>query len=165
MPARRPRSKRWKRDGRTGAIDLAEVVRQVRPTMLIGASTAAALLPKPLSGNGQALRAAHHFSTFQSRAHGGSHASRSDCLDRRPGAHRHRQSVPARNLPGSDLCHRPGEQRDVISRLCLGAIVSRSSRISDNMFAAAANAVSSLVACACPAPRCCRMSTTCGSCP
>ena len=30
--------------------------------------------------------------------------------------------------------------------LCLGAIVSRASRISDNMFAAAANAVSSLVA-------------------
>ena len=30
--------------------------------------------------------------------------------------------------------------------LCLGAIVSRARRISDNMFAAAANAVSSLVA-------------------
>ncbi len=31
--------KHWKRNGSDGTLELAEVVRQVRPTMLIGAST------------------------------------------------------------------------------------------------------------------------------
>ena len=48
--------------------------------------------------------------------------------------------------------------------LGLGAIVCRARRISDGMFAAAANAVSSLVAVRRLAPRCSRMSTTCAAC-
>jgi malate dehydrogenase (oxaloacetate-decarboxylating) len=139
--------KRWKRDVSTRAIDLGEVVHQVRPTMLIGASTSAGAFTESLIR--EMVKHCERPIVFP-------------LSNPAPMA----EAVPAdliawtegRALVATGSAFQPVTYRGVTyvigqvnnamlyPGLCLGAIASRASRISDNMFAAAANAVSSLVA-------------------
>ncbi len=107
--------KSWRSEGAGGglpsAIGLAEVIRQVRPTMLIGTSGVA----RRLHGGdcqryGPAYRAAHDLSAFQSPALRRGHSRRSDRLDRWPGADRDRQLLHAGHSQRHHSCHRPGEE-------------------------------------------------------
>ncbi len=87
-------SKGWKRDGNGNGVGLAEVVRRVKPTMLIGASTVSGQFHRSdRQGDGGAYRAAHHLRALQSAGAGRGQPGRSDRLDRRAGADRHRQPV------------------------------------------------------------------------
>lgn len=135
----------WTRAGAESIISLAEVVRKVRPTMLIGTSAIAGAFPEaivkemaahtdrpvifPLSASSAEATPAHLIAWTDGRAlivTGGPLA---------PVTHRGityliGQANNAKLYPG----------------LCLGAIVAQARRISDGMLTAAANAVSSLVA-------------------
>ena len=68
-PARPAEAEAW--TARWSGIGLAEVVRRVRPTMLIGASTVRRQFHRSdRQGNGGAYRAAHHLSRFPIRRRG-----------------------------------------------------------------------------------------------
>jgi len=135
----------WKRDGDENAIGLAEVVRQVRPTMLIGTSGVAGAFTEaivremaahtgrpiifPLSVSSAEATPAHLIAWTDGRAlivTGSPFAP----VTHRGITHVIGQANNAKLYPG----------------LCLGALVSQARNISDEMLTAAANAVSSLVA-------------------
>jgi malate dehydrogenase (oxaloacetate-decarboxylating) len=146
---RRSRSevKDWKRDADRGGIGLAETVHRVQPTMLIGTSN----VPEAFT---EAI--------VRDMA---SHVERPIIFPLSMPAS-HAEAVPAdlihwtdgRALIATGSAFAPVTHRGVTyvigkvnnaklyPGLCLGAIVSRATRISDGMLAAAANAVSSLVA-------------------
>ena len=88
--------RQWKREG--NAIGLDEVVRRVRPTMLIGASTAGGAFTEAIVRQMAAhTDAAHHLCALEIQPLAGrGHADRSDLVDRGAGADRHRQPVCAR---------------------------------------------------------------------
>jgi malate dehydrogenase (oxaloacetate-decarboxylating) len=134
----------WKRDGAGNTISLAEVVRQVRPTMLIGTSGVAGAFTEaivkemsahadrpiifPLSVSSAEATPAHLIAWTDGRVlivTGGPFA---------PVTHRGITHVIGR---ANNAKLYPG--------LCLGAIVAQARNISDEMLTAAANAVSSLV--------------------
>jgi malate dehydrogenase (oxaloacetate-decarboxylating) len=137
--------KTWKRDGAEGVLSLGEVVRQVRPTMLIGTSAVAGAFTEaivkemaahvewpiifPLSMPSAEATPAHLIAWTEGRAlivTGVAFAP----ITYRGITHVIGQTNNAKLYPG----------------LCLGAIVARARTISDGMLTAAANAVSSLVA-------------------
>jgi len=137
--------KAWKREGAEGVITLAEVVRQVRPTMLIGTSAVAGAFTEaivkemaahvewpiifPLSMPSAEATPAHLIAWTEGRAlivTGVAFAP----VTYRGITHVIGQTNNAKLYPG----------------LCLGAIVARARAVSDGMLIAAANAVSSLVA-------------------
>ena len=103
--------KTWRRDGADEkAIGLAEVVRQVRPTMLIGASGAANVFHRiDHPRHGTVFRAAYCFPALQSQLSCGSHTGGSDRMDRWPRADRHRQPVHAGHTQRDHACRRAGE--------------------------------------------------------
>src|ERR1022692_2269488 len=137
--------KRWKRDA--SGISLAEVVRQVRPTMLIGTSTAACLFPEDIVKD----MAAHvdRPVIFPLPTPGAwAEATPADLIAWTDG-----RALIATGSAFPPVTHRGvtyviGQVNNAMlyPGLCLGAIVCRASRMSDGMFRAAANAVSSLVA-------------------
>ncbi len=135
--------KTWKREGAESIISIAEVVRQVHPTMLIGTSGVAGAFTEaivkemaahtdrpiifPLSVSAEATPA-HLIAWTDGRAlivTGSQFAP----ITYRGITHVIGQANNAKLYPG----------------LCLGAIVARARSISDEMLTAAANAVSSLV--------------------
>lgn len=135
----------WKHVGTESIIGLAEVVRQVRPTMLIGTSGVAGAFTEaivkemaahtdrpvifPLSTSSAEATPAHLIAWTDGRAlivTGGPFAP----ITHKGITHVIGQANNAKLYPG----------------LCLGAIVAQARRISDEMLTAAANAVSSLVA-------------------
>ncbi len=139
-------SKRWMRDGHGNGIGLDEVVRRVHPTMLVGASTA----PDSFTESIVREMAAHTerpiilvLSNPPARAE----ATPADLI-----AWTNGRALIATGSPFAPVTHKGvtyviGQVNNAMlyPGLALGAIVSRASRISDGMFAAAANAVSSLV--------------------
>jgi malate dehydrogenase (oxaloacetate-decarboxylating) len=134
----------WKRDG--DGIGLAEVVHRVKPTMLIGASAAADSFTEPIVRE----MAAHTerpiifaLSNPLSRAE----ANPANLIAWTDG-----RALVATGSPAAPVTYRgvtyvvaQVNNAMLYPGLGLGAIVSRASRISDGMFAAAASAVSSLV--------------------
>jgi malate dehydrogenase (oxaloacetate-decarboxylating) len=139
--------KRWKRDGPDGAIQLGEVVHQVRPTMLIGASTVAGAFTEEVIRE-MAKHCERPIIFPLSNPTPMAEAVPADLIAWTEG-----RALIATGSPFSPVTYRGvtyviGQVNNAMlyPGLCLGAIVSRASRISDNMFAAAANAVSSLVA-------------------
>jgi malate dehydrogenase (oxaloacetate-decarboxylating) len=153
-PYARPHAevKRWKRNGSEGARGLpeqalAELVRQVRPTMLIGVSTAAGAFTEavvremakhcerpiifPLSNPAQMAEAtpADLIAWTEGRALIATGSA-----------------FPPVTYRGVTYVIGQVNNTMLYPGLGLGAIVSRARRISDGMLAAAANAVSSLVA-------------------
>jgi malate dehydrogenase (oxaloacetate-decarboxylating) len=139
--------KRWKRNGSLGAADLAEVVHQVQPTMLIGASTVAGAFTEAIVRE-MAKHCDRPIIFPLSNPAPMAEAVPADLIAWTDG-----RALIATGSAFSPVTHRGvtyviGQVNNAMlyPGLCLGAIVSKARRISDNMFAAAANAVSSLVA-------------------
>jgi malate dehydrogenase (oxaloacetate-decarboxylating) len=148
-PYARPRAevKRWKHNGSKGATDLLELVRQVRPTMLIGVSTAAGAFTEAVVRE-MAKHCDRPIIFPLSNPALMSEATPADLIAWTDG-----RALIATGSPFPPVTYRGvtyviGQVNNAMlyPGLCLGAIVSRARRISDGMFAAAANAVSSLVA-------------------
>jgi len=140
-------SRSWKHDGNGTGVGLAEVVRRVQPTLLIGASTDSGSFTEDIVKE----MAAHTerpiifaLSTPTARAE----ANPADLIAWTEG-----RALIATGSPFAPVTYRGVtyvvahvNNAMLYPGLGLGAIVSRASRISDGMFAAAASAVSSLVA-------------------
>lgn len=145
----RPRAElsRWKRTGSDGPVDLEEVVRQVQPTMLIGVSTAAGAFTEALVRE-MAKHCERPIIFPLSNPAPMAEAQPSDLIAWTDG-----RALIATGSAFSPVTYKGvtyviGQVNNAMlyPGLCLGAIVSRARRISESMFAAAANAVSSLVA-------------------
>jgi malate dehydrogenase (oxaloacetate-decarboxylating) len=140
-------SKSWKHEDSGTGVGLAEVMRRVRPTMLIGASTAGGSFTEAIVRE----MAAHTerpiiFALSSPRAR--AEANAADLITWTDG-----RGLIATGSPFGPVTHKGvtyvvGQLNNAMlyPGLCLGAIVSRACPISDGMFAAAASAVSSLVA-------------------
>lgn len=136
----------WKRDGDGTSVGLAEVVSRVQPTILIGASTVGGSFTEPIVRE----MAAHTkrpiiFALCHPAAH--AEANPSDLLAWTEG-----RALIATGSAFAPVTYRGvtyviGQVNNAMlyPGLCLGAVVSGASRISEGMFAAAASAVSSLV--------------------
>jgi malate dehydrogenase (oxaloacetate-decarboxylating) len=148
-PYGRPASevKRWKRSDPDGCIDLAEVVRQVRPSMLIGASTAAGAFTEGVVRE-MAKHCERPIIFPLSSPAPMAEATPADLIAWTEGRALIATGSPFQPVTYRGVTYVIGQTNNAMlyPGLCLGAIVSRARRISDNMFAAAANAVSSLVA-------------------
>jgi malate dehydrogenase (oxaloacetate-decarboxylating) len=143
----RPVSDGWKRDGNGNGADLAEVVRRVKPTMLIGASTVAGSFTEAIVRD----MAAHTdrpivFALCVPPTR--SAAKPADLVAWTDGRALIATGSAFAPVTHKGLTYVIGQVNNAMlyPGLCLGAIVSRARRVSDGMFAAAANAVSSLVA-------------------
>ena len=120
--------------------------RPVHPTMLIGTSTQAGAFTEAIvRDDGRARRPADHLAAVQPDLEGRGDARRPDRVDRRPGAHRHRQPVRARR-PTTGVTYQIAQANNalVFPGLGLGVTVARAPRITDGMLAAAADAVAGL---------------------
>jgi malate dehydrogenase (oxaloacetate-decarboxylating) len=139
--------KRWKRSAAEGAIDLPEVVRQVRPTMLIGVSTAAGAFTEAIIRE-MAKHCDRPIIFPLSNPAPMAEATPADLIAWTEGRALIATGSPFQPVTYRGVTYVIGQVNNAMlyPGLCLGAIVSRARRISDNMFAAAANAVSSLVA-------------------
>jgi malate dehydrogenase (oxaloacetate-decarboxylating) len=139
--------KRWKRNGPDGSIDLAEVVRQVRPTMLIGTSTVAGAFTETVIRE-MAKHCERPIVFPLSNPAPMAEATPADLIAWTEGRALIATGSPFQPVTYRGVTYVIGQVNNAMlyPGLCLGAIVSRAHRISDNMFAAAANAVSSLVA-------------------
>ena len=140
-------SKAWKHDAHENGVSLSEVVRRVKPTMLIGASTASASFTESIVRE----MAAHTqrpiifaLSSPSARAE----ANPADLIAWTDG-----RALIATGSSFGPVTHKGVtyvvahlNNAMLYPGLALGAIVSRSARISNGMVAAAADAVSSLVA-------------------
>jgi malate dehydrogenase (oxaloacetate-decarboxylating) len=139
--------KRWKRDGPKGTIDLAEVVRQVRPTMLIGTSTTSSVFTEAIVRE-MAKHCVRPIIFPLSNPAPIAEATPADLIAWTEGRALIATGSPFQPVTYRGVTYVIGQVNNAMlyPGLCLGAIVSRARFISNNMFAAAANAVSSLVA-------------------
>ena len=136
-------SKSWKHGS---GVDLAEVVRRVQPTMLIGASTVAGGFTEAIVRD-MAAHTERPIIFALSNPPARAEADPSDLVAWSDG-----RALIATGGSFAPVTHKGvtyviGQVNNAMlyPGLALGAIVSRATRISDGMFAAAANAVSSLV--------------------
>ncbi len=136
--------KRW---AHQSAISLAEVVRQVRPTILIGTSTAAGAFTEAIVKD-MAAHVDRPIIFPLSNPTSSAEAAPADLIAWTEG-----RALIATGSPFPPVTYRGvtyviGQVNNAMlyPGLCLGAIVSRARRMSDGMLAVAANAVSSLVA-------------------
>jgi malate dehydrogenase (oxaloacetate-decarboxylating) len=139
-------SKGWKHDGNGNGAGLAEVVRRVAPTMLIGASTASGSFTEAIIKQ-MAAHTERPIIFALSNPAARAEANPTDLITWTDG-----RALIATGSPFAPVTHKGvtyvvGQVNNAMlyPGLCLGAIVSRARRISASMFAAAANAVSSLV--------------------
>jgi malate dehydrogenase (oxaloacetate-decarboxylating) len=139
-------SKDWKREGKANSVGLAEVVRRVSPTMLIGASTAPGTFTESIVKD----MAAHTerpiifmLSYPQARAE----ANPADLIAWTDGRALIAAGSPCAPVTYKGVTYVVAQINNALlyPGLCLGSIVSRARKISDGMFSSAANAVSSLV--------------------
>lgn len=136
----------WRRHGSQGGVSLAEVVHRVKPTLLIGASTASGSFTEEIIRD----MAAHTerpiiFPLSNPAAH--AEANPADLLAWTDG-----RALIATGSPFAPITYRGTtyviaqlDNAMLYPGLALGAILSRARSISDGMFAAAAGAVSSMV--------------------
>lgn len=139
-------SKTWKHNGDGNGADLAEVVRRIKPTMLIGASTASGSFTETIVRE----MAAHIgrpiiFALSNPRAL--AEANPADLISWTEGRALIATGSPFPPVTYKGVTYVIAQVNNAMlyPGLGLGAIVARASRISDGMFVAAANAVSSLV--------------------
>jgi malate dehydrogenase (oxaloacetate-decarboxylating) len=139
-------SKAWKHDENGNGISLAEVVRRVKPTMLIGASTASGSFTEAIVRE-MAAHTERPIIFALSKPPTRAEANPADLIAWTDG-----RALIATGSPFAPVTYKGVTY--VVAQLnnamlypgvALGAIVSRASRISDGMLAAAASAVSSLV--------------------
>jgi malate dehydrogenase (oxaloacetate-decarboxylating) len=138
--------KGWLHDGNGSGVGLAEVVRRVKPTMLIGASTASGSFTEAIVKE-MAAHAERPIIFALSNPPVRAEANPADLIAWTDG-----RALIATGSPFAPVTHKgvtyviaQVNNAMLYPGLGLGAIVSRASRISAGMFAAAASAVSSLV--------------------
>jgi malate dehydrogenase (oxaloacetate-decarboxylating) len=138
-------SRGWRHDGI--GIGLAEVVRQVKPTMLIGASTASGSFTKAIVRE-MAAHAERPIIFALSNPGTRAEANPADLIAWTDGRALVATGSPFAPVTYKGVTYVVAQVNNAMlyPGLGLGAIVSRAGRISDGMFAAAASAVSSLVA-------------------
>jgi len=134
----------WKRDG--DGIGLAEVVRRVHPTMLVGASAAAESFTEEIVKD-MAAHTARPIIYILSLPHANAEANPSDVISWTDGRAMIATGAPFAPVTWKGTTYVIAQLSNALiyPGLALGVVVSRASRISDGMFAAAASAVSSLV--------------------
>jgi malate dehydrogenase (oxaloacetate-decarboxylating) len=137
--------RQWKRSG--AAIGLDEVVRRIRPTMLIGTSTVGSAFTEEIIRQ-MASTTERPIIFALSNPAPQAEATPSELIAWTDG-----RALIATGSPFAPVTHKGmtyvvghASNAMLYPGLCLGAIVSGASRISSGMLAAAANAVSSLVA-------------------
>jgi malate dehydrogenase (oxaloacetate-decarboxylating) len=137
-------SRGWKQDG-TG-IGLAEVVHRVQPTILIGASSAAESFTEAIVRE-MAAHTAKPIIFVLSHPHANAEASPSNLIAWTDGRALLATGTPSAPVTWKGITYVIAHVNNAMlyPGLALGVNVSRASRISDGMFAAAASAVSSLV--------------------
>jgi malate dehydrogenase (oxaloacetate-decarboxylating) len=138
--------KGWKDDGNGHGVGLAEVVRRVKPTMLIGASTISGSFTETIVRE-MATYAERPIIFPLSHPLARAEASAADLIAWTGG-----RALIATGSASPPVTHKGvtyviGQVNNAMlyPGLCLGTIVSRAGKISDGMFEAAASAVSSLV--------------------
>jgi malate dehydrogenase (oxaloacetate-decarboxylating) len=138
--------KGWKHDGNGNGVSLAEVVRRVKPTMLVGASTASGSFMEATVKE-MAAHTERPIIFALSNPPARAEANPADLIAWTDG-----RALIATGSPFSPVTYKgvtyviaQVNNAMLYPGLGLGAIVSRASRVSDGMFAAAASAVSSLV--------------------
>ena len=136
---------RWKHEIH-GGVGLAEVVRRVKPTMLIGASTASGAFTEAIVRE-MAATAVRPIIFVLSSPAAQAEANPADLIAWTGGRALVATGSPFPPVTYKGLTYVIAHANNAMlyPGLGLGAIVSRASRISDRMFAAAASAVSSLV--------------------
>jgi malate dehydrogenase (oxaloacetate-decarboxylating) len=137
-------SRGWKRE--TGGVSLAEVVRRVHPTMLIGASTVPGGFTEAIVKE-MAAHTERPIIFALSNPAAQSEANPPDLIAWTQGRAliATGSSFPPTTYKGVTYVVAQMNNATLYPGLVLGAIVSRARTISDGMFIAAANAVSSLV--------------------
>jgi malate dehydrogenase (oxaloacetate-decarboxylating) len=137
-------SRGWKRE--TGGVSLAEVVRRVHPTMLIGASTVSGGFTEAIVKE-MAAHTERPIIFALSNPAAQSEANPPDLIAWTQGRAliATGSSFPPTTYKGVTYVVAQMNNATLYPGLVLGAIVSRARTISDGMFIAAANAVSSLV--------------------
>ena len=134
----------WKRD--EWGIGLAEVVRRVKPTMLIGAADAPGSFTEAIVRE-MAAHTERPIIFVLSHPHANSEANPSDLIAWTDGQALIASGTAFRPVTWKGITHVIGQINNAMlyPGLVLGAVVCRAARISDGMFSAAASAVSSLV--------------------
>jgi malate dehydrogenase (oxaloacetate-decarboxylating) len=140
-------SKDWQHDGHGNGIGLAEVVRRVRPTMLIGASTASGSFTEAIVKE-MAAHTGRPIIFPLSKPAPWAEATPAELIAWTDGRALIATGSPFAPVTYKGTTYVIGQVNNAMlyPGLGLGAIVSRARRMTDGMFAAAANAVSSLVA-------------------
>jgi malate dehydrogenase (oxaloacetate-decarboxylating) len=140
-------SRGWRHDGEGNGVELAEVVRRVKPTMLIGAATVAGSFTEAIVRE-MAAHAERPIIFPMCIPPARAAANPADLIAWTDG-----RALIATGSSFAPVTHKGvtyviGQANNAMlyPGLVLGAIVSRACRLSNGMFAAAANAVSSLVA-------------------
>ena len=148
LPYVRPaaESRVWNHDGSGNSVSLAEVVRRVKPTMLIGTSTAAGSFTEGIVRE-MAAHAERPIIFALSNPPARAEAHPADLIAWSDGRALIATGSPFAPVTYKGLTYVVAQVNNAMlyPGLALGAIVARASRITDGMFAAAANAVSSLV--------------------
>jgi malate dehydrogenase (oxaloacetate-decarboxylating) len=139
-------SKDWKHEGTTNTISLAEVVHRVSPTMLIGASNAAGGFTEAIVKE-MAAHTERPIIFVLSYPLTRAEANPADLIAWTEGRVLVATGSPFAPVTYKGVTYVVAQINNAMlyPGLCLGAIVSRASKISNGMFAAAASAVSSLV--------------------
>ncbi len=139
-------SKSGKHDGNGMGASLADVVRRVKPTMLIGTSTAAGSFTESIVRE-MAAHTARPIIFALSNPPPRAEANPADLIAWTDGRALIATGSPVAPVTFKGMTYVIAQVNNAMlyPGLVLGAIVSRAGRISDGMFAAAANAVSSLV--------------------
>ena len=138
--------KGWKHEGDANGVTLAEVVRRVKPTMLIGASTASGSFTEEIVKEMAAHTARPIIFPLSSPA-ARAEANPADLIVWTDGRALIASGSPFAPVTYKGVTYVVAQVNNAMlyPGLALGAIVSRASRISASMLAAAASAVSSLV--------------------
>jgi malate dehydrogenase (oxaloacetate-decarboxylating) len=139
-------SKGWKHDHLGQGVSLAEVVRRVKPTMLIGTSTVSDSFTEPIVRE-MAANTERPIIFALSNPPARAEANPVDLIAWTDGRALIATGSPFAPVTFKGVTYVIAQANNAMldPGLALGAIVSRATRISDGMFAAAANAVSSLV--------------------
>jgi malate dehydrogenase (oxaloacetate-decarboxylating) len=139
-------SKDWKHAVGGNGVGLAEVIHRVQPTMLIGASTVSSSFSEAMIRE-MAAHTERPIVFVLSNPAAQSEAKPADLIAWTDGRALVATGSPFSPVTYKGVTHVIGQINNAMlyPGLALGAIVSRASRVSGGMFAAAANAVSSLV--------------------
>lgn len=139
-------SKGWKRDGNGHGVGLAEVVRRVKPTMLIGTSTASGSFTEAIVKE-MAAHTERPIIFALSNPAVRAEATPADLIAWTDGRALIATGSPFAPVTYKGVTYVVAQVNNAMlyPGLGLGTIVSRASRISDGMLAAAASALSSLV--------------------